>query len=97
MPTPDEIPPPPKVPGEPPQSRWFYAGPIAIDITAMICTTVLVALGVLPVDNFKYLVGVLVVGNVALRMPGGKLPPGGGGLIVAVVSNALINLKGFKS
>lgn len=106
----DEIPPPPpgKVPNLPtpqpgdfsvPSIRvWYYAGPIILDVLAIVCTTILVALNKLPVENFKYLIGVLVVGNMALRMPGAnkQLPPGGGGFIVALVGS-LLHLKGFRS
>lgn len=106
----DAIPPPPPRPQELsrpsvqdfaiPQVRvWFYAGPIIVDVTAMVMTTLLVALGKLEVEAFKYLVGVLVVGNVALRMPGLNKPnlPGGGGFIVAFLSSAITTLtKGFK-
>jgi hypothetical protein len=84
----DAIPPPPGVPTN--GRAWFYAGPILIDCLALICTTILVAMRILPVESFKYLVGVLVVGNVALRVPGNKnLPPGGGGLIMTIASAAL--------
>lgn len=106
-----EIPPPPPRPREIsrpniddfsiPQVRvWYYAGPIIVDMTAIIMTTLLVAIGKLEVEAFKYLIGVLVVGNVALRMPGIKRgnPPGGGGFIVAFISSAIATiLKGFKS
>jgi hypothetical protein len=98
----DEIPPPPNTgipPSLPRTNGWFYAGPIVVDVLAMICTTVLCATGQLPIENFKYLIGVLVVGNVALRMPGSKpgAPPGGGGLIIAFISSAIMSVKGFRS
>lgn len=103
----DEIPPPPLepktpvYPSPPPGASvrvWYYAGPIILDVLAIVCTTILVALGKLPVENFKYLIGVLVVGNMALRMPGAnkQLPPGGGGFIVALVGS-LLHLKGFRT
>ncbi len=95
---PDEIPPPSKPPSIPVGKGWYYAGPIAIDLTALVCTTILVAIGRVPVEDFKYLVGLLVVGNVALRIPGNKIvPPGGGGLIVALASGAFQIMKGLKS
>lgn len=78
---------------------WYYAGPILLDALALICTTILVAIKIVPVEDFKYLVGILVVGNVALRMPGGKpgTPPGGGGLIVGIIVSAITTIKGIKS
>lgn len=79
---------------------WFYAGPVVLDALAIICTTVLVAIKILPVDNFKYLIGVLVIGNLAIRMPGKRgLPPGGAGFIMALIYTAistLQTLKGFR-
>ncbi len=75
---------------------WYYAGPILLDALALICTTILVALRIVPVEDFKYLVGILVVGNVALRIPGGKAPPGGGGLILAILMSAVTTMKGFR-
>lgn len=63
-------------------------GPIILDALALVCSAVLVALHVLPVEDYKYLVGILVVGNVALRMPGVKgLPPSGGGFLVALATS----------
>lgn len=103
------IPPPPMTPKlDPPKQDdfqipavrvWFYAGPIILDSLALVCTTVLVALKILPVDAFKYLVGILVVGNLAGRMPGTKMgtPPGGGGFLVMLASSVLAAMKGFKS
>lgn len=79
---------------------WFYAGPIILDALAILCTTVLVALHVLEVDSFKYLIGVLVVGNLAMRVPGANkmIPPGGGGFIFMVLTAAVHTLRlGLKS
>ena len=85
----------------PPSGRlgaWFYAGPLVVDSLALICTTVLVAIKILPAENFKYLLGVLVIGNVAIRMPGRRgLPPGGAGFIMAFIYSAIQTLRGFKS
>ncbi len=85
------IPPPPLRPVIEPPMRpgWYYMGPIILDALALVCSAVLVALHVLPVEDYKYLVGILVVGNVALRMPGVKngLPPSGGGFIVALAAS----------
>ncbi len=88
---------PPPVSSRP--GAWlFYAGPLVVDSLAIICTTVLVAIKILPAENFKYLIGVLVVGNVAIRMPGRKgLPPGGAGFIVAFIYSVIQTFKGFKS
>lgn len=106
----EEIPPPPAGPSNlnpakpddfqiPAVRVWFYAGPIILDSLALVCTTVLVALKILPVDAFKYLVGILIVGNMAGRMPGTKqgMPPGGGGFLVMIVSSVVATMKGFKS
>lgn len=78
---------------------WLhFAGPIILDVIAIICTTILVATKNLEVDAFKYLIGVLVVGNLALRVPGiNKIPPSGGGFIVAFLSSIVATFKGFKS
>lgn len=90
------IPPPPLTPNIPSNypKVWFYAGPIIVDALAIVCTTILCALAILPIENFKYLIGVLVVGNVALRLPGtNKSPPGGGGLIVAFFASIVRSFK----
>lgn len=102
----NEVPPPPGVPQLPPANAsdfqvpsaraWFYAGPIILDVLAIVCTTILVALGKLEVGDYKYLIGVLVVGNMALRIPGAKIPPGGGGAIAAILFGVAHGLKGWR-
>jgi len=87
-------PPPPSAPSS--TWNWFYAGPVILDALALVCSTVLAWHGILPVDTYKWLVGVLVVGNVALRFPGSRsLPPGGGGLIFAA-GQAIYTFAKFK-
>lgn len=81
-----EIPPPPPLPSFPGNGGrvWFYATPLVLDLTVLLCTTLLVALRVLDVEWFKWLAGGLAIGNVALRLPG-KIP-GGGGLVAALIA-----------
>lgn len=72
-----------------PKSTWYYAGPIITDCVVVICCTVGLILGAVPIDVFKYVIGALVVGNVALRIPGGRGNisnlPGGGGMVLALL------------
>jgi hypothetical protein len=62
-------------------------GPIITDVSVLICTTAAVMTKALDADVLKYVIGALIAGNMALRLPGrGMPPPGGGGLVWALVT-----------
>lgn len=84
---PDEIPPPAPLPSLTGRQWWYYAGPVLTDGLVLVCTTAAVMVGKLDPDVLKYVIGALVAGNMALRLPGrGMPPPGGGGLVWAIVT-----------